>query len=523
MTFMEPAQAQQIDPAQLRPAGHSCPAARRKYVLIVAILASALGLIDTTVVAIALPKIRASLDASFVQIQWVGSGYVLFLAALMLLGGVAADRYGVRRTFAVGITGFVIASLTCAIAPDAATLIAARCVKGAMAAIMVPSSLAIIAKNYPRAKRGRAIGTWAAASSITMAFGPVIGGWMLSWGNDEFWRWIFAINLPLGVIALTMLLLVPADKGDSSRPLDWKGAALITLSLTALALGLTLSGDGGARVAVYTTWLGGAGGLVLIALVLGAVWIIMERRLAAPLVNLNLFASRAFSGANVATLLIYTALSATLFFLPMLMVSGWGLTELYAGGIFLPFSLLIAGLSPLAGRWSDAHGPRGLLTVGPVISAVGLATIGLAAPHQEFWFGVVPGIGLLGIGMGLTISPLSTAVIQAVKGSETGAASGINNTVSRMASLVAIVGFGAVIAALFASAVRRAGLPFDLGEALVAAGFGERLEGALYQVRLVEVQGAAMNEAFLWTTMLAAMLCVVAGLAGFFTQQTELT
>ncbi len=476
-------------------------------------MASALGFIDSTIVSIALPKIRQSLDAGFTQVQWIGSGYVLFLAALLLLGGALGDRYGVRRVFGLGIAGFVAASLLCAVATSAEFLILARCVQGAFAAIMVPSSLALIARNYPRAERGRAIGIWVAASSITTALGPVVGGWLLTFGGSDIWRWVFAINLPLGALALVLLWQVPDDQGDRSEHLDIGGAVLVTLAMLALAFGLTLLGDeaGGLGDVVSPGWvLAGAG-------VLAAAAILWELRAKAPMVDLALFRSPTFSGANLSTLLIYAALTAVLFFLPMVVVTGWGYSELYAGSIFLPFSLLIAGLSPLAGRWADAAGPRLPLTVGPLVVAAGFGAVALAVPTQNYWWGLVPAVMLVGVGMGLTVSPLSTAIMLAVDDSKTGSASGINNMVARMAGLFAIAGFGAGLALLFAGSVRRSALDPDLADRLVSAGFGERLTGGLYQTPVQVVHSAAMNEAFATVSFVAAALCALAGLIGWFT------
>ncbi len=493
--------------------GVSCPARLRKFVLASAILASALGFIDSTIVSIALPKIRQSLNAGFTQVQWIGSGYVLFLAALLLLGGAAGDRYGVRRVFGLGIAGFVAASLLCAMATSAEWLIVARCVQGIFAAIMVPCSLALIARNYPRAERGRAIGIWVAASSITTALGPVVGGWLLTFGGPEIWRWVFAVNLPLGALALLLLWRVPDDEGDRSESLDVGGAVLVTLAMLMLAFGLTLIGDEAGRLAQAIP----AGWVLLGAAALAGLALWWESRAKAPMLDLSLFRSATFSGANLSTLLIYASLTAVLFFLPMVVVTGWGYSELYAGSMFLPFSLLIAGLSPLAGRWADAAGPRLPLTVGPLVVAAGFAAIGLAVPTQNYWWGLLPSVLLVGIGMGLTVSPLSTAIMLAVDDSKTGSASGINNMVARMAGLVAIAGFGAGIALLFARSVRDSALDPVLAERLVAAGFGERLTGALYQTQVQTVHSAAMNGSFALVSFGAAALCALAGLIGWFT------
>ncbi|MEL6751385.1 MAG: MFS transporter, partial [Pseudomonadota bacterium] len=326
---------------------------------------------------------------------------------------------------------------------------------------------------------------------------------------------------PLGALALWLLLAkVPADRGDTSHPLDYTGAVLTTAALVALALGLTLLGGAGAGLDVYTTPLGGAWGVLALAALLTAVALWVEHRKADPMIELSLFRSPAFAGANASTLLIYTALGATLFFLPMLLVVGWGLSEAYAGGIFLPFSLLIAGLSPLVGKYGDANGPRLPLTLGPLFTALGLFWMGWSAFGQNYWWGVVPAVLLMGTGMGITVSPLSTAVMQSVEDRQTGQASGINNMVARMANLVAIAGFGALVSVLFARFVEGSELPAELASLLVDAGFGERLTGALYQVAVVDVQAQAMNGAFAWTCFATAGLCIVAAAIGWLTQKS---
>ena len=493
---------------------HHGPERDRPFVLTVAILASALGFIDGSVVAIAIPQIRASLDATFAEIQWVANAYVLCLAAFMLLGGAAGDRYGVKRTFGAGIALFIVASMACAFAWSPVSLIVARAVQGLGAAIMVPCSLALIAKNYPREDRGRAIGLWAAASSLTTALGPVLGGWLLTTGGGEAWRWVFAINLPLGGLALWLLWRrVPEDAGRSTEPLDALGAVLATLALGALAFGLTLLGEGAGETVSVWPWL-----LLAASVALGLVWIVHLRRSTHPMIDLTLFGSSGFSGANVSTFLLYTALGGVLFFLPMTIVTAWGLSELEAGSIFLPFSLLIAGLSPWAGRWADRAGSRLPLTVGPAIVGVGFAMAALSVPGHAFWSGLLPALLVVGIGMGITVSPLSTAVMLAVDDDHSGEASGVNNMVARMANLFAIAGLGAIAALIHDAHVASSSLPGRFRDALVEAGYGERLTGALYLPEVAAVQGTAMDSAFAWLCWLTAALAFLAALVGWRTQ-----
>lgn len=513
--------ASTASPASAAPA-HVCPETRRPYVLGAAILASALGFIDGSVLAIAIPQIRDSLDASFAQAQWVANAYVLLLAALLLLGGAAGDRFGVRRTFGFGIALFTAASLACALVPSAPWLIAARVVQGAGAAVMVPCSLALIARNYPRADRGRAIGLWSSASALMTTAGPVLGGLVLTWGDDA-WRWVFAINLPLGALALLILRRVPDDPGTHGEPLDAIGATLATVALGTFALGLTLLGG---EAIVLPAGPSNPWALMGVGLALAAAFAWWEGRAAHPMVRLSLFRSRAFSGANAATLALYAALGGFLFFAPMQIIVGWGLSELYASLVFLPMGLLIAALSPPAGRWADRHGPRLPLTLGPAIVGAGLLAVawanhgagGGAGAERDFWFALLPAVALVGVGLGLTVSPLSSAVMLAVDDSASGTASGVNNMVARMANLFAIAGLGALAATAYEASVATSGLAPAARESLAAAGFGERLDGALFTARNVEAQSAAMTAAFMRVVLATAALAFAAALLGWWTQ-----
>jgi EmrB/QacA subfamily drug resistance transporter len=289
--------------------GAFCPRSQRRYVLIAAILASALGFIDGSVVSIAIPAIRTDLGATLIEAQWISNAYALTLSALILAGGAAGDNYGLRRTFITGIMLFVAASLFCALAPDPTSLIAARAIQGIGAAIMVPGSLAIIAKAYPKAERGRAIGIWAASSALTTALGPVVGGVVLSTFGDSIWRVIFAINLPLGGIALYLLLAkVPNDEATQKRQLDLSGAAIATAGLGAIAYGLTALSSENAQSSETVPLASMAVGLALFGC-----FLLWERRQTEPMVDLSLFRIGAFSGANIATFFLYFALSGILF------------------------------------------------------------------------------------------------------------------------------------------------------------------------------------------------------------------
>ncbi len=486
------------------PNGAFCSPSQRRFVLVAAILASALGFIDGSILAIAMPAIRVDLGASLAQEQWISNAYALTLSALILAGGAAGDRFGLRRAFVAGIALFVVSSLACAMAPGPGVLIAFRAIQGIGAAIMVPGSLAIIAKAYPKSERGRAIGIWAAASALTTALGPVLGGLVLSAFGDGVWRAIFAVNLPLGLVSIYLLLArTPADAPADKRRLDLGGAAIATAAFGALAYGLTaMNAEGGGRMAGPSIV---AGALLLI------VFIVFERRQPQPMIDLGLFRIRAFAGANLATFFLYFALSANLFYLPMLLIAGWGLSTAEVGFIFLPLSASIALLSGPVGKWSDRIGSRFPIAGGSMIVAVafaGLAALSHAGVHR-FWSGTFPLMAVMGLGMALVVSPLSTAVMTAVDDKDTGAASGINNAVSRIGGLIAVAAMGSLAAWIYATSLRASGVSG-------VPGFGEPAPAGL-AAGLDAARVAAGDTAFSGVAIVTALLCVLSSLTAWAT------
>ncbi len=467
-----------------------CPQKRRRYVLVAAILASAMGFIDGTVVAIAVPAIRESLGASLVEIQWINNAYMLALSALILAGGAAGDRFGLRRVFGLGIGVFVAASVACALAPTPATLIFARIVQGVGAALMVPGSLALISKAYPAEERGRAIGIWAAASAMTTALGPILGGALLSLGSPEVWRLIFAINLPVGALALWMLFArVPPDEAVEGARLDWLGAVIATASLGLIAWGLTgAEGEGAAPPVGHIVLYAGLGlaGLGLL------IW--QERRAVQPMMPLRLFAMPGFSAANLLTFCLYFALSAVLFFLPMTLITAWDLPEAQTGFVFVPLTIAIALGSGPVGALAARTGPGPLIGVGSALVALAYASLAYGIGWGQFWGHVFPSLCLMGVGMALVVAPLSTAVMGAVTDADAGAASGINNAISRVAGLVAVAAMGGVAGATYLGA----GGPLEFGAP----------DGTETHARAMEAGFAAVA----WVT---AALAAAASLIGF--------
>lgn len=421
----------------IRPAGG--PA-----VLVATIAASSMAFIDGSVVQIALPAIQRDLGASFATLQWVVSIYNLFLGALVLVGGALGDSLGRRRVFVTGTVLFVVASLACGLAPSAVLLVAARALQGIGAALMVPQSLAIIAATYPDTVRGRAIGTWAAASALTTAIGPPLGGFLV---DALSWRTVFLINLPIGVFAVWLSLRgIPESRAIPAKPVDWVAGVLATVGLGGLTAGL-----------VYLPLLGVGHPVVLAGFVMAAAglpaFLVWEGRVAAPMVPLGLFGSRLFSVVNLLTVLLYGALGGALFAVPYTLIGLHGYDAAEGGLALLPLALSIGLLSRRFGAVGDRLGPRPPLVVGSAIVAVSMAWLAWTGAGGGYWSGVFGPMLGIGIGMSVVIAPLTTAVMNAVGEALSGTASGINNAAARVAGLLAVAVSGAVMVATFRSAL----------------------------------------------------------------------
>ncbi|MFC7340248.1 MFS transporter [Saccharopolyspora griseoalba] len=399
-----------------------------RWILVATILGSGVAFLDGSVVNVALPAIGRDVEGGLRVQQWVLDAYLLTLSSLLLLGGALGDRYGRRRVFAIGMVVFTAASLACGLAPTGPVLILARLAQGVGGALLVPGSLALINATIREQDRGVAVGRWAGLTGVSSAIGPFVGGWLV---DAASWRWVFLINLPIAAAAMLALRRVPESRStEVAGPPDVGGAIAVTTGLAGAVFALIeIPGVG------WTPLTGTAAALGLTALVAFAV---IEARHPAPLMPPALLRSRQFTGANLTTLTVYAALSGALFLLSLQLQQSMGYTALQAGVATLPITVVMLVLSGRVGGLAQRTGPRLPMIIGPLGCALGLVLLTRAVPGASYLTGVLPGVLVFGLGLSITVAPLTSAVLASVSAERGGVASGVNNAVSRLAGLLAV-------------------------------------------------------------------------------------
>jgi EmrB/QacA subfamily drug resistance transporter len=462
-----------------------------------------------SILNVALPAIQETYGATVAEMQWIASAYTVMLAALTLAGGAMGNRYGRRRMFQVGTVGLALASIAGSLAPNVRGLIVARAAQGLAAALLVPNSLALLSAAFPRSERGRAVGTWSSGTALVGALSPLVGGWFVDVGS---WRVAFSIVLPPALIVLALAAWRVPDPPVLRRapPVDWGGALLATLGLLAIVGGIIVIGSGAPALVALTV-----GVAALLA------FVPHERRSTSPMISPSLFRSRAFRGINLMTILVYTGVSGVFFLVPFDMVQVRGYSTTATGAAFLPFALLVGLLSRRVGGLADTLGIKPLLVAGAMLTAAGLAAFALPDSGGSYWRTFFAPMVVTGLGMALTVAPLTTGVLASVAPADAGVASGVNNTAARVGTLLAVAVIGVVALGLYGRALERrleaAAVPANVARAIVA----ERRSladttipswvSAADQVLLKGAVDAAFLDAFRGSILLCAALVLAGG------------
>jgi EmrB/QacA subfamily drug resistance transporter len=469
-----------------------------------------MAFIDGTVVNVALPALQASFHATLTGVQWVVESYGLFLGALILVGGLLGDLFGRRRIFVVGVAMFAVASVVCGFASSLDELIVARCIQGVGAALLVPGSLAIISASFDEKSRGAAIGTWSGFTAITTAVGPVLGGWLVEHAS---WRWVFFLNVPLAaaVIAISFWR-IPESRSATAGRLDWFGAVLATLALGGIVNGFIESVNlGWGNPLVFGSLIAGFGCLIGFAFV--------EARVTSPMVPMALFKNPSFAGANVLTLFLYAAVGIFFFLFPMNLIQVQGYSSTATGAAILTLILLMFLLSRWSGGLVARYGARSPLIVGPLVVAVGFVLFAVPSTGANYWREFFPAVIVLGLGMAVTVAPLTTLVMSSVEQDRAGTASGINNAVARVAGVLAIAVLGIVMVYAFSFRLNRTMAQLSLPSSVVQQVQSQEIKLAGLQAPAELDRGtsdaikAAIQGAFVFGFRIVMLICAGLSLA----------
>jgi len=421
-----------------------------KWIMASTILASSMAFIDATALNVILPALQQGLKATGADLFWILNAYLLMLASLILIGGATGDKLGRKKIFMTGIFIFIIGSAACGLAASVLILVICRVLQGIGGALMIPGSLSLISSSINAKERGKAIGTWSAFTTVVTMGGPVLGGALADAG---LWRYIFFINLPIGIIALGMLAFKVKEikDEDSKAGLDFAGAITIALALALITFGfLRVPAVGLANVQAY--------GSLVAGILFFILFIVIEIKSSNPMMPLKLFNNSTFSGANLLTFFLYAGLGAGMLFLSLNLVQVQGYSQLQSGLTFLPFTILMIAIARFAGGLADKHGPRLFLIGGPAVAGTGLFILSLVKQTDgpsAYWITFFPGVLVLGLGMSFTVAPLTAAVMASVSDHFSGTASGVNNAMTRISGVFANAIFGALAVLFFSGALQR--------------------------------------------------------------------
>ena len=475
------------------PALDTASSQRRQWLTLVAtIIGSSMALLDSSVVNIALPAIQQALRADSATTQWIVTAYLLLLSAFVLIGGSAADLYGRRATFVVGVAVFTTASIACAFSPNITVLVVSRAAQGLGAALLMPASLAMLGAAFDEHERNHAIGIWAGAGALMMAAGPLLGGWLV---DQVSWRAIFLLNVPLAIAAAGLAIRFGCESSDPrASQIDWSGAASFALGFAAITWGLNAIPASGFHNKAVLASLG-------VGTALLASFVVIEASLhQRAMMPLSLYRSRNFSASNALTLFLYFAVGGALYYVPFSLIRLGGYSATQAGAALLPLALTMGFGASWAGSVADRLGPQLLLTAGPIVAACGLTMLAFVDLSRPYWVGVFPAMFLLGVGMATTVAPLTSTVMGSAGKAHTGVASGVNSAVARVAGLLAVAVLGTVLFASFLSHLPGT-TPTQASEALNAVMSGQpgvdeeatlAFEHALRAILLVAASCAAL-------------------------------